>query len=167
MKLVKLCFLVVIMSILTGCGTTAKFVYPSSMNKLVELDSVPIHNKTVAVLPYDDYRNDENSFAPMLLSYLPLAPFGYINYSRPDAARMFATVEELDFTPSEDLAKATPLSLRYSNLFKDIFFTFGGQKNEADYVWDGRIYSTHYHGKLITYGLSVYGSFLWYFGGTV
>lgn len=150
--------------LLAGCGTTAKFVYPAKMETLVRFSAAPVYEKRVAVVPFDDYRNAENSFAPILLCYIPLVPFGWAEYNRPDAARKFISVESFDFTPSEDLAKAAALSLRRSNLFSDAFFTFGGEKDSADFVLSGSIRSTRYLGHMWTYGLSFYGPYLWLLG---
>jgi hypothetical protein len=73
------------------------------------------------------------------LYLIPLMPFGWMECDRPEAARMFLTIVEFDFTPGEDLAKAAAYSLRRSNLFKDAFFTFGGGKDKADYILTGKI----------------------------
>ena len=91
-------------------------------------------------------------------------PFGWVEYDRPDAARMFVSIDEFEFTPSEDLAKAAALSLRRSNLFKDAYFTFGGEKERADLILTGEIQSTKYLGNMWTYGLSLYGPLLWFLG---
>lgn len=153
---------VAVIAFLAGCGTTAKFVYPHDMQALLKLDVNPIYDKSIAVFPFDDYRSAENSSGPILLSYLPLVPYGWVEYERPDAARMFLTLNQFDFTPSEDLAKAAALSLRHSNLVKNAFFSFGSDK--ADYVMHGEIKSTKYLGRQYTYGLSVYGPYLWLLG---
>ncbi len=150
--------------LLTGCGTTAKFIYPDKMSSLVQVDSAPVHNLKVAVTPFDDDRNADNTAGTLFLYLIPLMPYGWVEYDRPDAARMFASIEEYSFTPSEDLAKAAALSLRRSNLFKDAFFTFGGEKEKADLVLYGTIKSTKYLGRIITYGLSIEGPLLWFFG---
>ena len=77
---------------------------------------------------------------------------------------MFLTIESYDFTPGEDLPKAAALSLRRSNLFSDVFFTFGGEKDRADLVLSGAIKSTNYQGNMWSYGLSLFGSIPWFFG---
>jgi len=152
------------LSFVTGCGTTAKFVYPGKMNSLVELDSAPIHPQKVAVIPFDDCRNDDNQMGTIFLQYVPLMPFGYVDYDRPDAARWFVSIDRFEFSPSEDLAKAAAVSLRRSNLFEDAFFTFGGEKANADLVLEGKIISTHYYGRLFSYGLDFAGVYLWILG---
>lgn len=150
--------------LLSGCGTTAKFVYPARMDDLVQVASAPAHNLTVAVTPFDDFRNQDNTSGTFFLYMIPLMPFGWVEYDRPDAARLFVSISSYDFTPAEDLPKAAAVSLRRSNLFKDAFFTFGGEKDRADLVLHGKIRSTKYLGHVWSYGLSVYGPLLWLFG---
>lgn len=150
--------------LLSGCGTTAKFVYPAKMDKLACVAPAPLTGRTVAVPPFDDCRNAENSIGTLFLYLIPLMPFGWVEYDRPDAARMFVSIDEFEFTPSEDLAKAAALSLRRSHLFKDAYFTFGGEKEKADLILTGEIQSTKYQGNMWTYGLSLYGPLLWFLG---
>lgn len=149
---------------MSGCGTTAKFVYPAQMDKLIRLSSTPCYPQNVAVIPFDDYRNSRNLTTPLFLAYLPLFPFGWCDYERPDASRLFVSIENFNFTPSEDLPKAAAVSLRRSNLFNDAYFTFGGEKNNADLILHGEILSTRYQGTLLTYCLSAYGSYFWVLG---
>ena len=147
-----------------GCGTTAKFVYPARMESLVQVASQPVYDAKVAIVPFDDFRNQRNQETAMLLYYVPLFPFGWVEYDRPDAARTFLSVNEFQFTPAEDLPKAAAVSLRRSNLFKDAFFTFGGEKDNADFVLYGALKSTKYKGTMIGYGLSIYGVLPWVIG---
>ncbi|MCI5778305.1 MAG: hypothetical protein MR051_00555 [Lentisphaeria bacterium] len=150
--------------LLCGCGTTGKFVYPAKMETMVQVNHSPVFDKKVAVVPFDDYRDATNTFAPIFLVYIPLVPFGWVEYNRPEAARDFMTVHQFDFTPSEDLPKAAALSLRRSRLFADAFFTFGGEKDRADFVLYGAVKSTKYLGHQLSYGLSILGSSLWLLG---
>ena len=150
--------------LLFGCGTTGKFVYPAKMETMVQVNHSPVFDKKVAVVPFDDYRDATNTFAPIFLVYIPLVPFGWVEYNRPEAARDFMTVHQFDFTPSEDLPKAAALSLRRSRLFADAFFTFGGEKDRADFVLYGAVKSTKYLGHQLSYGLSILGSSLWLLG---
>ena len=150
--------------LLVGCGTTAKFIYPAKGQNLIRFSDGPAYQKKVAVTPFEDMRGDENQAGTYFLYLIPLMPFGYGAYERPDAARMFNTISEFDFDASEDLAKAAAYSLRKSGLFVDVFFTFGGDKENADLLLEGEMLSTTYKGTLWTYGLSVYGPLLWFIG---
>jgi hypothetical protein len=145
----------------TGCGTTAKFVYPANPARLTRLSETPRYQKTVAVPPFEELRGDKNSSGTYWLYLIPVMPCGWCEYQRPDAARMFVSISEFEFNPHEDLAKAAATSLQKSGLFKDAFFTFGGEKGNADLLFTGQIQSTTYRGTIISYGLSVYGPLLW------
>jgi len=149
---------------ITGCGTTGKFVYPAKMSTMFKSSSDCAYDKTIAVIPFDDYRGDDNSMAGYYLYMLPLCPWGKLEYDRPEAARFFNSIQEFDATPSEDLAKAVAVSFRHSNLFKDAFFTMGGEKDRADFVIRGRLKEMRYEGKVYSYGLSIVGPCLWYIG---
>jgi hypothetical protein len=150
--------------LLVGCGTTAKFIYPAKGQNLIRFSDGPAYQKKVAVTPFEEMRGDENQAGTYFLYLIPLMPFGYAEYERPEAARMFLSIAEFDFDASEDLAKAAAYSLRKSGLFKDAFFTFGGDKDKADFLLEGKTLSTTYKGTLWTYGLSVYGPLLWFIG---
>ncbi len=150
--------------LLTGCGTTAKFIYPGNVNDLTQFENGPVYQKNVAVTPFEEMRGDKNQASTYLLYLIPLMPFGYCEYERPDAARMFNTISEFNFDPSEDLAKAAAYSMRKSGLFKEVFFTFGGEKDKAQLLLEGKILSTTYEGTLWTYGLSAFGPLLWFVG---
>jgi hypothetical protein len=150
--------------LLTGCGTTAKFIYPADSHKLIRISEKPVYQKKIAVTPFDEMRGSNNQSGTFLLYLIPLMPFGYFEYERPDAARPFLTVQEFNFNPSEDLAKAAAYSLRKSGLFKDAFFTFGGEKDKAQLLLEGEIISTKHIGTMWTYGLSIYAPLVWLFG---
>jgi hypothetical protein len=83
-----------------------QFVYPAKDATIVRLAEAPRFVGRVAVPPFDDQRGNENSSGTMWLYAIPLMPYGYIEYDRPDAARMFCSVAQFEFTPTEDLAKA-------------------------------------------------------------
>jgi hypothetical protein len=147
-----------------GCGTTAKFVYPANNTALVRIAESPATGKKVAVPPFDDQRGDANQAGTMFLYMVPLMPFGWVDYDRPDAGRMFLSIVEFEFTPSEDLSKAAAYSLRRSGLFADAFFTFGGERDKADFVLEGQVQSTRYKGSIWSYGTSVFCPLLWFVG---
>jgi len=163
-KLVCVGFTCLSILLVTGCGTTAKFIYPSSQRNLIQISEKPMYDVEVAVLPFEDNREDRNNSGGYWLYLIPLMPFGHAQYDRPDGARMFNTISEFNFNVQEDLAKAAATSLRRSGLFKDVYFTYGGDKKDADFVLTGSIESTRYEGKLYSYGLSVYGPALWFLG---
>jgi len=156
-----------ILFILAGCGTTAKFVYPANIRNLKQVKDSKCTNKTVAVLPFDDMRSDKNDASQIYLALIPLYPYGWSEYNRPESALTFLTIQKFQFNASEDLPKAAALSLRRSKMFKDAWFTFGGDKYRADYVFKGEIISTKYTGVLYSYGTSLACSYIWILGAPV
>lgn len=160
----KIFSLLLCLFILNSCGTTAKYIYPSKPKDLISFaGQAPKYNKKIAVLPFQELRVDENN-QKFWLYLLPLMPYGYANYQRPDAARLFVTVNEFQFDASEDLAKSVAYSFRKSNLFEDAFFSYGGDKDKADWLLEGNIETIDYNGAIYSYGLSVYGPLLWFLG---
>ncbi len=140
---------------LGGCGVTAKFTYPADAATLARVSGSKMTHLTVAVEPFTDYRGNENSdwFAMCLL---PLAPYGWVTYERPDAARQFLSIREYDTNPPEDLAKAVALSLKESGLFKSVYFSYGGATSEsADIVVTGTVAAMTYEGKKYSYCVSI------------
>ena len=154
----------VLFLLITGCGTTGQFVYPARMQNLTVLADKPMNKKTIAIMPFYDYRSDDNEAGTMFLYLIPLFPYGYVTYDRPEAATMFISVAEYNMNMSEDLAKATATSFRVSNLFENAFYTFGERKDTADFNLTGDVYFYYYEGTMYTYGLSVIGPMLWFFG---
>jgi len=144
---------------LSGCLTT-NFVYPANPAGLVKAAPQPLLKKKVAILPFDDARNTLNHVGTIYLSLIPGYPYGYIQYSRPEAETGFTTTVNFNFRPDEDLAKAAALSVKKSNIFADSFFTYGGEKDKADFIFEGRIISTDFLGKTYSYGLPLVGGYL-------
>lgn len=150
--------------IAAGCGTTAKFVYPSNPQNLVRLAEAPKDDRSVAVLPFEEARPDKNSMGGLFLYMIPLMPFGTLTYERPDAARLFVSINDFKFDVAEDLAKAAVTSLQRANLFRRVFFSYGGDVATAQLVLNGTVKSTRYRGRVFSYGLSVYGLGLSFLG---
>jgi len=122
----------------------------------------PILSRRVAVPPFRDSRPDRNEDA--LLVYLfPLVPFGWVDYSTPEAGNSKITsFPAWHFRPTQDFAMAAAEELDASGLFKEVFFT--SRASEGDFVLKGEVKSTRYWGKNITYGLSLYAPGVWFLG---
>jgi hypothetical protein len=148
---------------LIGCNTQAKWTYPIHSSELFR-SSIERSDLVIGVLPFKEERPVRNRSATWLLYLIPLMPFGFVSYERPEAARMFNTISKYEFQLDEDLAKAATRSLEQSGLFKRAYFTFGGETREADYLFEGVAQRIHYDGKVITYGLSVFGPVPWFVG---
>ncbi len=144
-------------SVSGGCHTQKAWLYS------IEAESnLPVLiNKAVAVPPFSDQR--ENANTNMWAMYIiPLMPFGWQDMDAPEGSQMHMTSGLWLWRPNEDLAKAAAEELNASHIFKEVFFT--NRASDGDLVLTGTIKSTNYAGKLISYGLSVYGPLLWLVG---
>lgn len=157
-------FLTVIIGALflnAGCATRAAFTYSPS-EKIISEIKAPLPLK-VAVLPLEDLRGQDNTDY-ILLYMLPLAPYGSLYYDRPDGANRFLFHAAYNFRPAEDLAKAVVDEIKQNRFFEEVFYTQREREPDIDLIIRGKIKNTLYRGKLISYGLSVYGPLLWYLG---
>lgn len=151
---------VVLAPTLAGCAAQQTWIYRAESS----LRGHPSVLKTVAVPPLVDERLNRNLYR-VAFAFIPLFPYGWMTLDAPESrlqAGGFGFFSIITFKPTEDIAKALADELQNSGVFKEAFFTF--RAAEADLTFEGRIKSLKYEGKLITYGLSSYGTLLWVLG---
>jgi hypothetical protein len=145
------------MLMMAGCVTQRAWTYKAEP----PVNMKPMINKSVAVSPLTDGRENVNK--NMIMMYLiPLMPFGWQDLKTPEGVQAHINSGLWLFKPSEDFAKAIADELSNSGIFKEAFFT--NRPSEGDLIFKGEIKSTDYHGKMITYCLSIYGPDLWFIG---
>ncbi|MBL6664524.1 MAG: hypothetical protein ISQ34_01630 [Rickettsiales bacterium] len=153
--------ILLIISLSYSCSLNKGWVYKSNSYGLVAQKS-KISNKTIAVLPFSDKRDNENS-NKTLLYMIPLMPFGYQNYDSPETQQVHITSGLwLNYNPRDSFSNALVDELNSALFFKEAFSS--NDYRNYDYFVKGQILSTDYHGKILSYGLSVYGPLLWYIG---
>ncbi len=159
LKNLTICLLLIVLS---SCSSSKGWVYrPNEYQQFSEPNSV-IKNRNIAILAFSDKRSNKNSNA-LLLYMLPLSPFGYQNLSSPETVPIHINSGLwVNFNPKEDFAKALAEELNSSGVFKEAFFS--NSTKDSEYYIAGELVSTDYKGKLLSYGLSIYGPFLWYIG---
>ena len=158
-KSLKAKIFVSMLCFLSGCASQGLWRYGIDS---YPTDRQPILSKRVAVPPFRDSRPDKNESA-LLLSIIPLVPFGWVDYSTPETKNQKLTGFSVwQFKPTEDLTKAAAEEIDASGLFKEAFFT--SHASEGDLVLLGNIKSTRYWGKIISYGLSYYAPAMWFLG---
>jgi hypothetical protein len=150
--------------VLAGCSSQRAWVYrPNS-----HAGGAAAGAERIVVLPFQDGRRNVNSNR-IGLYMVPIFPFGWANYEVPEGVMQHVTSAMwTNYKPTEDYAKALAEELRATGLFREAFFDF--KEGEADLAVHGEIVSTKYHGKVLSYGLSLYGPMLWFIGlpaGTV
>lgn len=94
---------------------------------------------------------------------IPLVPWAPQNLNCPEGISQHANSGFwVNYKPTEDFPKALAEDLRNTRLFSDVFFDF--RRDSGDYAVKGKIISTKYVGRIISYRLRIYGPDLWFFG---
>ena len=162
----KWLFLVACAVVLTG-GCTApspSFAYPPAFPPLMRAKDQPLTAKSVAVEKFQDFRGKCNDLDPIYIYLIPLCPFGYFEYDRPENGEWFMSIEKFNFDPATDLARAATVSMEKSNLFGRVIPCGDKEAANADYILKGAVLSTFYRGRAFSYGLSCEGAWLWMLG---
>lgn len=145
--------------ILSGCMGTFNYKVPKD---------APVADKTydctVRVDPFNDERPRIGGTGTMWVSYIPLMPFGWGFYNRPEDGKMFLSIQSFKFDPKDQLALAAQASLKRANIFNNIYYLVNAPQRKANLVFTGNIKSTKYSERIFTYGLSVVGPLLWLVG---
>lgn len=158
MRNVVLLLALVVLLLSSGCAQQKSWVYEPNKYNAVETTS----EKTVVIPPFKDERINDNSNL-IALYMIPLVPFGSANFEVPEGATMhIASALWINYKPTEDYPKALAEELKSAKLFKDSYFDY--RTANSDFVVNGKIISTKYNGKIISYGLSVEGPLLWLIG---
>ena len=161
----KIIFIVVFLTLCSGCAVTSNFEYPAKAKSLIRFADEPIYQQKIVVTAFEDMRGDETQVGTLFWCLVPLVPFCVANYERPEeAAWMLHPVRPFQFDPAWNLAEAAVYSLRKSNLFEEVSFAFKDDLGDADFLLEGEIISTDYRGSVNSYGLSILGSILYLFG---
>lgn len=155
---------IVSMLLSTGCQSQKAWVYAPNQFQ----DKQALSSKKAIVQQFEDLRENDNSNY-IGFYVVPLFPFGWQDFKVPEGSsgHVFSHLW-INYKPTEDFPKALASELQNARVFKEAHFDFG--RGDAEVIVSGKILNTDYSGKLITYGLSVYGPVLWLIGlpaGTV
>ena len=144
--------------ICSGCANQKTWVYHANSYS----PTAAATDKKIAVLPFEDSRPNENHNL-WAIYLIPLVPFGSQTLNCPEGISQHVNSGLwVNYKPTEDFPKALAEDLRNTRLFSDAFFDY--RRETGDYAVKGKIISTKYEGRIISYGLSVYGPDLWFIG---
>jgi hypothetical protein len=147
-----------------GCAATKKFEYPNAI--LPRVTDMPLAN-TVNIAKVEDERGNHYKYKTIMLYFIPLWPYGYLTDSRPEFNAAFFSLNGYDFQPERDLTRAMHISLRYSNLFRQVTdYTYTDAVN-AEFVLRATLLKSEYKGTVLSYGISVAAPALWMLGAPV
>jgi len=136
-----------------GCVTkyATKFAYTPS--GLVSADAAaPLLPLRVAVRPFQDFRGFK-VVDHSLLGLVPLVPYGTKSYDRPERTD---TQPSFIFNPARDFPRALVDELRQNGFFQEVVYDSGADERDVDLIVSGRVTSTRFVKKRMTYGLSVF-----------
>ncbi len=166
--------------LLTGCTSVAKFDYSAAQGTMSKFQEKGAATKTIAVVPFMDQRGTKY-FDPMqagqatahpvgdhgsfYLGFLPLVPAGYMEKEEPENSEDFVSLGRFHFDVQRDLADASLVSLKESNLFADVMKANNIEQAKADYIWRGKVTNTYYSGSMFSYCITYFASpVLWVLG---
>lgn len=149
---------VLVIALTAGCASQKTWVYHANSYPPAAMNT----GKKVVVLPFEDARENVNHNLSGLYA-IPLMPYGWQTLNTPEGIQYHTTTGMwLNYKPTEDFPKALAEDLRNTGLFSDAYFDF--RREGSDYAVEGKILSTKYEGRTLSYGLSVYGPDLWLIG---
>jgi hypothetical protein len=148
-----------LIAVLTGCAPATTGIWSYIPEPRRATDSVT--NASVVVLPFEDRRSDKNSNL-WFFYFVPLMPFGWMTLHKPEDVRAHLNSGPWRFSPTVNFAFAVAQEIDNARIFREVFV--GDRASGADYILFGEIASTKYEGKVISYGLSFSGVWLWFLG---
>ena len=167
-------------AVLCGCTNVATFDYAGAHGTMVKFQEPGTATKTIAVVPFLDQRGTKY-FDPMqagqaaahpagdhgsfYLGFLPLVPAGFVEKEEPENSEDFVSLGRFHFNVQNDLANASLLSLKASNLFANVTKANNLEQAKADYIWRGKVTNTYYSGSMYSYCITYFLSpVLWVLG---
>ena len=172
--------LAVLLIVLSGCTSVTTFDYTNAQGTMAVFQERGIATKTITVLPFLDQRGTKY-FDPMqagqaaahpagdhgsfYLGFLPLLPAGFVEKEEPENSEDFVSSGRYHFDPARDLSNAALISLRSSNLFKDVVKVNRIEQANTDYIWRGIVTNTYYSGSIYSYCITYFfAPALWILG---
>lgn len=118
-------------------------------------------SKSVAVTPLADNRENVNDNL-IDVGYIPLMPLGWMHLNTPERGQAHVVSGPWLFRPKEEIAKAIAEEINNSGIFKEVFFTNSAAEGELNLR--GNLKSTYFHGRILTYCISIFAGYLWFIG---
>lgn len=138
----------------SGCATELKWKYTPAP----PLTRAPLFGNTVMVSPFADSRPTEDIDHQSWI-FIPIILYADSVFNRLDTT----FPESRDrFNPTEDLAKAVATELHNRRFFESVKFT--PQDMGGELILRGEVTSTRVDSRTYSYGLSIFGVYLWLVG---
>lgn len=149
--------------LLVSCSTSVgKWTYPSG--RYATSTSPKPAAVSIAVTPLLDARGNHNK-TYMSWYYIPLFPYGWTDFDRPEATLFGPDTTNYIANPCEDLARSLVVELRRAELVREA--TYAGDYRvlpTATHVLRGRLRSFYVAEERWSYGFTIYSPVLWALG---
>ena len=163
--LVKLWVVALILAFsVTGCLGTREWTYPPPPDKMflgIKADQ-PVSGSLV-VLPLVDQRGKEVKEEYWKVA-IPLVPSGTTFYDRPEDVKDPEQIDQVQFNPAEDFARALADEIREAKIFSSVAYAGKSAAPTSEYVLQGRLHSTRWERSITTYLLGPLGTVFWMIG---
>jgi len=148
----------------SGCLGSREWTYPPPPDKAflgIQADE-PVSGSLV-VLPLVDQRGKEIKENYWKVA-IPLVPSGATVYDRPEDVKNPEHIDEVQFTPSEDFARALSDEIREAKIFSSVAYAPKSSAPSSQYVLQGRLHSTRWERSITTYLFGPLGTVFWMLG---
>lgn len=161
----KLSVLVLVVAFgVTGCLGNRDWTYPPPPDKAflgIKADQ-PVSGSLV-VLPLIDQRGKEVKEEYWKVA-IPLVPSGTTLYDRPEDVKDPEQIDQVQFTPAEDFARALSDEIREAKIFSSVSYAGQASPPSSEYVLKGRLQSTRWERSITTYLFGPLGTVFWMLG---
>ena len=160
MRICAIAATAILAAALTGCSDFKEWSYEADPR----VDRVPLLAKRVVVPPLDDLRPLRNNEIGVFFAFfVPLAPYGTVNYNRPELGPRWQRKGVKPFHPAKDVARAIAEELNNSGIFSQVVFSRYAKDEEL--VLEGDLIALKDDRWITLYGLTYFlGDFLWIMG---
>jgi hypothetical protein len=148
----------------SGCLGSREWTYPPPPDKaFLGIKAAQPVSGTVVVLPLVDQRGKEVKEEYWRVA-IPLVPSGATAYDRPEDVKDAEQIDEVQFTPSEDFARALADEIREAKIFSSVAYAGNVAPPSSEYVLEGRLRSTRWERSITTYLFGPLGTIFWMLG---
>lgn len=158
------CLVLGLWVVLSSCLGNRNWEYPPpSSGAYIGIKAAHPIPVRVLVPPFEDQRGHVVR-EEYWKAAIPFIPYGVTQYDRPEAVPQPEPVDQLQFNPPYDFARATVAELQAAGVFSSVMFVEHPERSSGDLVFRGRLKSTQWRRELWTYLLGPLGVVFWIVG---
>lgn len=147
-----------------GCLGSREWTYPPAPdNAFLGIQANQPVSGRLVVLPLVDQRGKEVKEEYWKVA-IPLVPSGSTFYDRPEKVKDPEQIDEVQFNPTEDFARALSDEIREAKIFSSVAYAGKASPPSSEYVLMGRLHSTRWERSITTYLFGPLGTVFWMIG---